>query len=293
VLGRVIEGSGKPIDGKPIFRAKAHWPLNGEPPLPLERVPIREPMSCGIRAIDGMLTCGRGQRLGIFGGSGVGKSTLIGMMTRSTAADLTVLALVGERGREVREFLDEAIGTEGLALVAMLIHMAGFFVLLNAEFIAMVQVIVYAGAILVLYLFVIMLLNLKSDERVFHKRYLGFGVITIAIVAQVAVLVFRSPYAGMTGEATTEAVLGVGQTKAIGIVMFRDYLLPFELIGIYLLAAIVGAIVLAKTPPASERRAQAEGATPSRGSGNGDGASGPAPEPEPVESVGAHAGGGH
>jgi flagellum-specific ATP synthase len=115
VLGRVIEGSGKPIDGKPIFRAKAHWPLNGEPPLPLERVPIREPMSCGIRAIDGMLTCGRGQRLGIFGGSGVGKSTLIGMMTRSTAADLTVLALVGERGREVREFLDEAIGTEGLA----------------------------------------------------------------------------------------------------------------------------------------------------------------------------------
>ncbi len=115
VLGRVIEGSGKPIDGKPIFRAKAHWPLHGEPPLPLERVPIREPMSCGIRAIDGMLTCGRGQRLGIFGGSGVGKSTLIGMMTRGTAADLTVLALVGERGREVREFLDEAIGTEGLA----------------------------------------------------------------------------------------------------------------------------------------------------------------------------------
>jgi len=114
LLGRVIEGSGKPIDGKPGFRARAHWPLQGEPPLPLERVPIRSSLSCGIRAIDGMLTCGRGQRIGIFGGSGVGKSTLIGMMTRGTDADMTVLALVGERGREVREFLDEAIGQEGL-----------------------------------------------------------------------------------------------------------------------------------------------------------------------------------
>jgi len=115
LLGRVIDGSGKPMDGKPRFRARAHWPLQGEPPLPLDRVPIQSAMSCGIRAIDGMLTCGRGQRVGIFGGSGVGKSTLIGMMTRGTAADLTVLALVGERGREVREFLEEAIGKEGLA----------------------------------------------------------------------------------------------------------------------------------------------------------------------------------
>ena len=80
---------------------------------PLERVPIREPLSCGIRAIDGLLTCGRGQRVGIFGGSGVGKSTLIGMMARGTAADMTVLALVGERGREVGEFL-EILGEEGL-----------------------------------------------------------------------------------------------------------------------------------------------------------------------------------
>jgi len=115
LLGRVIEGSGKAIDGKPGFRARAHWPLQGEPPLPLERVPIHSSLSCGIRAIDGMLTCGRGQRIGIFGGSGVGKSTLIGMMTRGTDADMTVLALVGERGREVREFLDEAIGQEGRA----------------------------------------------------------------------------------------------------------------------------------------------------------------------------------
>jgi len=115
LLGRVIDGSGRPIDDKPSYRAREYWPLHGDPPLPLERVPIRSSMACGIRAIDGLLTCGRGQRVGIFGGSGVGKSTLIGMMTRATAADLTVLALVGERGREVREFLEEAIGPEGLA----------------------------------------------------------------------------------------------------------------------------------------------------------------------------------
>ena len=115
MLGRVIEGSGRPIDSKPAYRAKEYWPLQGEPPLPLDRSPIREPLGCGIRAIDGLLTCGRGQRIGIFGGSGVGKSTLIGMMTRATSADLTVLALVGERGREVREFLEDAIGSEGLA----------------------------------------------------------------------------------------------------------------------------------------------------------------------------------
>lgn len=78
-------------------------------------MPIHVPLGCGIRAIDGLLTCGRGQRVGIFGGSGVGKSTLIGMMTRATSADLTILALVGERGREVREFLEEAIGSDGLA----------------------------------------------------------------------------------------------------------------------------------------------------------------------------------
>jgi len=114
MLGRVIDGSGKPIDGGPPYRATEYWPLNCEAPLPLQRVPIRAPLGCGIRAIDGLLTCGRGQRVGIFGGSGVGKSTLIGMMTRTTAADLTVLALVGERGREVREFLDESIGADGL-----------------------------------------------------------------------------------------------------------------------------------------------------------------------------------
>jgi flagellum-specific ATP synthase len=121
MLGRVIEGTGRPIDGKAVYRAKEHWPVQGEPPMPLDRVPIEQPLGCGVRAIDGLISCGRGQRLGIFGGSGVGKSTLIGMMTRATEADLTVLALVGERGREVREFLELAIGAEGLKRSVMVV----------------------------------------------------------------------------------------------------------------------------------------------------------------------------
>ena len=114
LLGRVIDGAGNVRDGRGSYPAREHWPLDSPAPLPLERVSIREPLGCGIRAIDGFLTCGRGQRLGIFGGSGVGKSTLVGMMARNTAADLTVLALVGERGREVREFLEGTLGEEGL-----------------------------------------------------------------------------------------------------------------------------------------------------------------------------------
>ena len=114
LLGRVIDGAGNVLDGRGSYPAREHWPLDSPAPLPLERVSIREPLGCGIRAIDGFLTCGRGQRLGIFGGSGVGKSTLVGMMARNTAADLTVLALVGERGREVREFLEGTLGEEGL-----------------------------------------------------------------------------------------------------------------------------------------------------------------------------------
>ena len=114
LLGRVIDGTGKPLDSKGSYTAREYWTLRGDTPLALDRALIRDPLGCGIRAIDGMLTCGRGQRMGIFGGSGVGKSTLVGMMTRGTSADLTVLALVGERGREVREFLEESIGEEGL-----------------------------------------------------------------------------------------------------------------------------------------------------------------------------------
>lgn len=114
LIGRVIDGSGQPIDSGLPYTVEQRWPLRASPPLPLERVPIREPLGCGVRAIDGLITAGRGQRLGIFGGSGVGKSTLIGMMARGSAADITVLALVGERGREVREFLEKALGEEGL-----------------------------------------------------------------------------------------------------------------------------------------------------------------------------------
>jgi flagellum-specific ATP synthase len=113
MLGRVIDGSGQPLDSFGSYAAREYSALDNAAPLPLERVPIREPIGCGIRAIDGFLTCGRGQRVGIFGGSGVGKSTLIGMMARNTAADLTVLGLVGERGREVREYLENALGEEG------------------------------------------------------------------------------------------------------------------------------------------------------------------------------------
>jgi flagellum-specific ATP synthase len=107
LLGRVIDATGAPLDSQGDYRAKTKLRLDGSAPGPLERTAIREPLACGIRAVDAFLTCGRGQRVGIFGGSGVGKSTLLGMMARGTEADLTVLALVGERGREVGEFLEE------------------------------------------------------------------------------------------------------------------------------------------------------------------------------------------
>lgn len=112
MLGRVVDPIGNPLDDLGDYRAERRVLVDGSAPLPLERLPIRETLGCGVRAIDGFITCGRGQRLGIFGGSGVGKSTLVGMMARGTSADLTVLALVGERGREVSDFLD-VLGKEG------------------------------------------------------------------------------------------------------------------------------------------------------------------------------------
>jgi flagellum-specific ATP synthase len=112
LLGRVLDGAGNPIDGRPPPACRERYALDRDAPLALERNAIREALGCGIRAIDTFLTCGRGQRVGIFGGSGVGKSTLIGMMARNTSADLTVLGLIGERGREVGELLD-ALGEEG------------------------------------------------------------------------------------------------------------------------------------------------------------------------------------
>ncbi len=108
--GRVLDALGQPLDGGAKPRVRALWPLDGAMPRPMDREPIREALGTGVRVIDGMLTVGRGQRVGIFGGSGVGKSTLIGMMTRNTEADLTVVGLIGERGREVREFVEDSLG---------------------------------------------------------------------------------------------------------------------------------------------------------------------------------------
>jgi flagellum-specific ATP synthase len=115
LMGRVLNAMGEPIDEAPPPSVSWTLPLDGAVRSPLDRTPIRTPLGTGIRVLDALLTVGRGQRVGIFGGSGVGKSTLIGMMTRNTEADVTVVGLVGERGREVGEFLDDALGVEGRA----------------------------------------------------------------------------------------------------------------------------------------------------------------------------------
>lgn len=114
LLGRVIDGLGQPMDGKPKPTASAFYPANNNPPNPLMRDRIDEPLPLGIKAIDSLLTCGRGQRIGIFAGSGVGKSTLLGMIARYTKAEVNVISLVGERGREVREFIENDLGEDGL-----------------------------------------------------------------------------------------------------------------------------------------------------------------------------------
>jgi flagellum-specific ATP synthase len=111
--GRILDGLGFPLDGLPAPRVTEMWSLDGTVRQPMERMTIKEPLQTGVRVLDGMLTVGRGQRIGVFGGSGVGKSTLLGMMTRGTAADITVVGLVGERGREVREFVEDSLGEEG------------------------------------------------------------------------------------------------------------------------------------------------------------------------------------
>lgn len=115
LLGRVLNASGFAIDGDNPLQALVPLSVEGRVHSPLERTPIVEPIGTGVRPIDSLLTVGRGQRMGIFGGSGVGKSTLIGMMTRNTDADLNVVALVGERGREVGEFLEHSLGEMGRA----------------------------------------------------------------------------------------------------------------------------------------------------------------------------------
>lgn len=114
LLGRVLDGLGDPLDGLGQIQDNATYPVMAKPPNPLVRAKINEPLSLGVRAIDGMLTCGNGQRIGIFAGSGVGKSTLLGMIARNTDADVNVIALIGERGREVKEFIDNDLKEEGL-----------------------------------------------------------------------------------------------------------------------------------------------------------------------------------
>ena len=115
LIGRVLGSAGTPIDSDRLAEVVEHMPLHAPPPPPLSRQRITEPIATGVRAIDGCLTCGRGQRMGIMSGSGVGKSKLIGMVARNTDADLNVIALIGERGREVREFIEGDLGEEGLA----------------------------------------------------------------------------------------------------------------------------------------------------------------------------------
>ncbi|WP_282437222.1 flagellar protein export ATPase FliI [Vibrio amylolyticus] len=114
-LGRVVNGLGEPIDGLGAFHGGETICLQGQSVNPMSRQPIREPLDVGVRAINSMLTVGKGQRMGLFAGSGVGKSVLLGMITRQTEADIVVVGLIGERGREVKEFIDHALGPEGLS----------------------------------------------------------------------------------------------------------------------------------------------------------------------------------
>lgn len=114
LLGRVLDGLGEPLDGRGPIATEADYPLYGTPLNPMSRRRVTEPLDLGIRAINGLLTCGRGQKVGIFAGSGVGKSVLLGMVSRHTAADVNVIGLIGERGREVKEFLERDLKPEGL-----------------------------------------------------------------------------------------------------------------------------------------------------------------------------------
>src|SRR5579863_6807976 len=144
LLGRVLDGFGRPADGRGPIPSEQSYDLYATPPGPLDREHITEPLITGIRAIDSLLPCGRGQRVGVFGGSGVGKSTLLGSMARHNSADVSVIALIGERNREVREFLENELGADGLArsvvvaatsdMPAPLRIRAGFVALAVAEY---------------------------------------------------------------------------------------------------------------------------------------------------------------
>ena len=150
-----------------------------------------------------------------------------------------------------------------LALLTLLLHMAGLFVMLNAEFLAMVQIIVYAGAILILYLFVLMLMNLKTEEQHLHKKHSYVLFAAIGILGELLILLMLSPFGGTLGTATPDVILETGPSHAVGITMFSDYLLLFEIVGVFLLGAVIGAIVLAKTPVVkAENQEPASSSTP-------------------------------
>jgi NADH-quinone oxidoreductase subunit J len=132
-----------------------------------------------------------------------------------------------------------------ISLLVMFFHVAGLYVLLNAEFIAVIQIIVYAGAILVLYLFVVMLLNVKREERYQHQFLLGLFV-GLLILTEVLLILMRSTFSAETGEYTVDKINALGNTQAVGQVLYTTYLFPFEVASFILLVAMVGAIVLAK-----------------------------------------------
>jgi FliI/YscN family ATPase len=133
LLGRVMNALGQPIDGKGPIRGTKRVPMLADPPNPMDRVTIEDQLATGVRSIDGMLTIGRGQRIGIFAGSGVGKSTLLGMIARHTSADVNVIALLGERGREVRDFIENALGPAGLARSVVIVATGDEAALLRAR----------------------------------------------------------------------------------------------------------------------------------------------------------------
>lgn len=177
-----------------------------------------------------------------------------------------------------------------IALLSTFLHVAGLFVLLQAEFIAAIQIIIYAGAVLVLYLFVLMLLNLKSNESILHRQFwiaLFFGLV---ILAEILIALFKSPILKKSGATGAAAAPAIGNTEAIGLSLFNEYLLPFELVGIILLGGIIGALVLAKQPrseaPAEGNRSDAL-AVPLPQSGNGHAELAPHGD---VEEVGVHSG---
>jgi type III secretion protein N (ATPase) len=121
LTGRILDGLGRPIDGRPLPDGLEEWAVDRPAPRPLSRAPLHRPLPLGVRALDALTTMGEGQRLGLFAGSGVGKSMLLGQIARSTRAERIVVALVGERGREVREFVEGALGPEGLARAVVVV----------------------------------------------------------------------------------------------------------------------------------------------------------------------------